>query len=92
MTPIGGIYVISFSVHMGRPTLGRPTPAKLLLLWECVAKSVKEESARSRSVNPREYFQGLLPFLLFKQSFNCVIFLYFFRDTGFSIFLCGRTG
>ena len=86
-TPIGGMYVISFSVHMGRPT-----PAKLLLLWECVAKSVKEESAHSMSVNPREYFQGLLPFLLFKQSFNCVIFLYFFRETGFSIFLCGRTG
>jgi len=63
-TPIGGMYVISFSVHMGRPTLGRPTPAKLLLLWECVAKSVKEESACSRSVNPREYFQGLLPFFI----------------------------
>jgi len=58
--PVGRTYVIAFSVHMGRPTLGRPTPAEFLLLWQCVAKSVKEESADSRSVNVGEYIKGLL--------------------------------
>jgi hypothetical protein len=86
-TFVVGTYVIAFSVHMGRPT-----PAKLLLLWQCVAKSIKEESARYRSVNAGVYIQGLLPFRLFKHSFISVIFLYFFQDFDFSISQCGRTG